>query len=95
MIVFSRLVIAVLVVVAATVAGQNPLPIVIRLGTLSSVPLPLGWVVLAATGLGMFSAVVISIFWGKPGVSRAARQLHSRLGQLEMPEEPHPPEAAP
>jgi hypothetical protein len=99
MIALSRLLMAVGMVVAGTLAGQNPLPVVIRLGTLQSVPLPLGWVVLAAAGLGMISSVVISILWGKPRLSSAARQLQSRLGKLEMPSEeeaPAPsPEAAP
>ncbi|MEN9251689.1 MAG: LapA family protein [Thermostichales cyanobacterium BF3_bins_165] len=62
----SRIGLALLLLAVATVAGQNPTPVQIRLGLLQSVPLPLGWVVAAALAMGILSSAVIGWLWGKP-----------------------------
>ncbi|MEN9206158.1 MAG: LapA family protein [Thermostichales cyanobacterium DRC_bins_46] len=82
----SRIGLALLLLAVATVAGQNPTPVQIRLGLLQSVPLPLGWVVAAALAMGILSSTVIGWLWGKPRLSTAAKQLQARLQQLEAPE---------
>jgi uncharacterized integral membrane protein len=70
----------------AIFAAQNTGLITVQFIALQSVQLPLGLVMSLAVGLGVVTVAVASLLWGKRrSFSLAARQLQSRLADLEQP----------
>ncbi|GAB4212757.1 MAG: hypothetical protein OHK0012_07630 [Synechococcales cyanobacterium] len=88
MVTLSLLFFAGVLLVAATIAGQNPALVSLRLGWWQSVALPVGWWIMVAVGAGLVSVAGLSALVGRPRLSDAAQQLQNRLDRMESAQDP-------